>query len=215
MPRRSDLECKKRPVSVQHKDSVTAASLHILVLYCLTSLSAPPPHLSNSPTLSQYLFCFLYAMFPYSWIVNVPLSSSLSTPFVCFPLCLCLCLSLSLFFSQSLSLSLSLYLSLSLPGIPKDEVIWPNHLGDIVCVSFSWPLLLPENWGCLKDWRGMGIDSSFSKPLRNFCVPWSFWPHVKGMECLGIPENNGLGHCNWVIVVYRKTKTKVKAEARA
>ena len=87
-----------------------------------------------------------------------------------------------------------------------------------VCVSLSlslslflslfWPFLLPENWGYLKNWKGMGVDSFFSKPLRNFCVPWSFWPHVKGMECLGIPKNNGLVHCDWVMVLIRKTKNQ-------
>ena len=74
MPSRLDLECKKGPVSIQYKDKVTAASLHILVFYCFTSLPAPlHTFLTHTHTLSLSLFFSL---------CHVPLLSNCLCTFV-------------------------------------------------------------------------------------------------------------------------------------
>ena len=80
MPRRLDLECKKRSVSVQYKDRVTATSLHI-VFYCLASLSLSLSLSASLHTFSLSLSLSLYLSLFFS-LCHVPLLSNCSCPFV-------------------------------------------------------------------------------------------------------------------------------------
>ena len=150
-------------MSVRYKDSVTAASLRILVLYCLTSLSLSlslPPHLHTFLTLHLFLSISLLFSTPRS------LTHELSMSLCIFPFFLPVHAFLSAFLSVSVSLSLCL-------GFPRMKWLGQSFGGYCVCV-------------CVCVFLSLLIPSCYlkSEDIWKIEEVWGLIPHFKALAKL-------------------------------